>query len=70
MASGHVAIGLAARRWYERDQSPPWAPLTSMVVWSSISLMPDADVYGFALGMPYALDALTDGGRMCAAVAL
>jgi inner membrane protein len=55
MASiGHVAIGLAARRWYERDQTPPWAPLTSMVVWSSISLLPDADVYGFALGVPYA----------------
>jgi inner membrane protein len=55
MASiGHVAIGLAARRWYERDQSPPWSPITSMVVWSAISLLPDADVYGFRLGILYA----------------
>jgi inner membrane protein len=54
MASiGHVAVGLAARRWYERDQVPRWSPLTSMVVWSAISLLPDADVYGFRIGVPY-----------------
>jgi inner membrane protein len=55
MASiGHVALGLAARQWYERDQTPPWAPITSMVVWSAISLLPDADVYGFRFGIAYA----------------
>jgi hypothetical protein len=52
MASiGHVAVGLAARRWYERDQTPPWAAPTSMVVWSGISLLPDIDVFGFRLGV-------------------
>jgi inner membrane protein len=51
---GHIAIGLAARRWYERDQTPPWSPITSAVVWSAISLLPDADVLGFRLGVPYA----------------
>lgn len=55
MASiGHVAVGLAARRWYERDQNPAWAPITSMVVWSGISLLPDIDVFGFRLGIEYA----------------
>lgn len=55
MASiGHVAVGLAARRWYERDQAPPWAALTSMLVWSGISLLPDIDVFGFRLGIHYA----------------
>jgi inner membrane protein len=54
MASiGHVAVGLAARRWYERDQTPRWAALTSMVVWSGISLLPDIDVFGFRLGVHY-----------------
>jgi inner membrane protein len=56
MASiGHIAIGLAARRWYERDQAAPsWAPITSMVVWSCLSLLPDADVWAFRMGIPYA----------------
>lgn len=55
MASiGHVAVGLAARRWYERDLTTPWAPLTSMVVWSSLSLLPDIDVFGFRFGIAYA----------------
>ncbi|MFO0674870.1 MAG: metal-dependent hydrolase [Polyangiaceae bacterium] len=55
MASiGHVAVGLAARRWYDREQGRPWTPLTSMIVWSSISLLPDVDVFGFRLGVEYA----------------
>jgi inner membrane protein len=54
MASiGHVALGLAARRWYEREVSPRWEPLTSMVVWGAVSLLPDADVFGFRLGIAY-----------------
>jgi inner membrane protein len=54
MASiGHVAVGLAARRWYERDLATRWAPLTSAVVWGALSLAPDVDVYAFRLGIPY-----------------
>src|SRR5436189_232698 len=54
MASlGHVALGLAARRWYERDQTPRWSPITSGVVWSVLSLLPDGDVVGFRFGVPY-----------------
>ena len=54
MASiGHVAVGLAARRWYERDQDLSWSAISTGVVWSAISLLPDADVYGFRMGVPY-----------------
>src|SRR5262245_9079118 len=55
MASiGHVAVGMAAARQYRRGQRPRWAPLTSMVVWSFVSLLPDADVIGFRFGVAYA----------------
>jgi inner membrane protein len=54
MASiGHVAIGLAARRFYERGVSARWAAVTGAVVWSALSLLPDADVIAFRLGIPY-----------------
>jgi inner membrane protein len=54
MASiGHVAIGLAARRFYEREVPPRWTALTAAVVWSGLSLLPDADVIAFRLGIPY-----------------
>src|SRR5438552_8880460 len=48
MASiGHVAIGMAAARVYE-------APRWSSMAWSSaLSLVPDADVVGFSLGVEY-----------------
>lgn len=52
MASiGHVAVGLAAARIYDRDQTPHWS---SAVAWSALSLLPDVDVVGFALGVNYA----------------
>ena len=51
MASvGHVAVGMAAARVY-RGGPPPWS---SMALWSALSLLPDADVIGFALGVQYA----------------
>jgi inner membrane protein len=54
MASiGHVALGLAARRLYERDVRPRWEALTAAVVWSGLALLPDADVIAFRLGVPY-----------------
>jgi hypothetical protein len=57
MASiGHIAIGMAAarlarhtpRRFDAADKPqaiPPYCP--SMVAWSALSLLPDADVIGF-----------------------
>jgi len=54
MASiGHVAIGLAARRFHERGVTPRWAALAGAVVWCGLSLLPDADVIAFVVGIPY-----------------
>src|SRR3954452_21921090 len=55
MASiGHVALGLAARRFHQWRGSPPLRPtLIGAVVWSALSLLPDADVISFGLGIPY-----------------
>src|SRR5436189_586055 len=54
MASiGHIAVGMAAARVYGPavDDAPPrWS---SMAWWSALSLLPDADVIGFALGVQY-----------------
>jgi inner membrane protein len=57
MASiGHVAVGMAAARW-RAGVSPPRidtrALAVSMLLWSALSLLPDADVLGFALGIRY-----------------
>jgi inner membrane protein len=51
---GHVAVGLAARRWYLRDQTSRWSPIATGLLWSALSLLPDADVCGFRMGVPYA----------------
>ena len=52
MASlGHVAVGMAAAR-LSRPRPP--APLVApMVFWSLLSMLPDADVLGFTLGISY-----------------
>src|SRR4029453_1542755 len=51
MASlGHVAVGLAAARTYGEGHRPHWR---SAVAWSALSMLPDADVIGFSLGVPY-----------------
>jgi inner membrane protein len=50
MASlGHIAVGMAAARLYHQPV-PRWS---SMAWWSAFSLLPDADVVGFALGVNY-----------------
>lgn len=55
MASiGHVAVGLAARRWSQRDWTSGWSTISTAVLWSGLSLLPDADVVGFRFGVPYA----------------
>jgi len=51
MASlGHVAVGLAAARTYGEGHRPHWR---SAVTWSALSMLPDADVIGFSLGVRY-----------------
>ena len=53
MASvGHVAVGMLAARLSsaERAVVPTWR---SMAWWSALSLLPDADVIGFSLGVEY-----------------
>ena len=51
MASlGHVAVGMAAARFDRPGDAPRWS---SMAWWSALSLLPDADVVGFALGVNY-----------------
>lgn len=54
MASvGHIAVGMAAARAYRRGQRVRWSVVTSMVLWSGLSLLPDADVIGFRFGVHY-----------------
>src|SRR5687768_9587087 len=51
MASvGHIAVGVGAARLHDAPRIPGWRP---MAWWSALSLLPDADVIGFALGIPY-----------------
>jgi inner membrane protein len=54
MASlGHVAVGMAAARFYRGRQPGRWTLFGSMVVWSALSLLPDLDVIGFRFGIRY-----------------
>lgn len=51
MASlGHVAVGMTAARVYRSGRVPT---ASAMAFWSALSLLPDADVIGFALGANY-----------------
>lgn len=51
MASlGHVAVGFAAARKHGDGRRAGWQ---SAVVWSALSMLPDADVIGFSLGVRY-----------------
>jgi inner membrane protein len=53
MASiGHVAVGMAAGRHLARHAGMANA-IGPMIVLSALSLLPDADVVGFAAGVPY-----------------
>lgn len=54
MASlGHVAIGMAAGRLDQRLEPPPFLLWRAMFWFSLMSLLPDADVVAFSLGIPY-----------------
>ncbi len=51
MASlGHVAVGMAAARVTGDSRVPS---ISSMAFWSAVSLLPDIDVIGFAMGVRY-----------------
>lgn len=51
MASiGHLAIGMSAARLVSGHERPSWQ---AMAAWSALSMLPDADVIGMALGVPY-----------------
>jgi len=51
---GHLAVGVAAARLYRQDVPDQRAPLASLLFWSALSFLPDADVIGFPLGVHYA----------------
>ena len=55
MASiGHVIVGMAAARYSRHGRPTIWSPFSAAMVWSGLSLLPDADVYGFRMGVHYA----------------
>lgn len=52
MASvGHIAVGMAASRVHDDTRSLQWR---SAFLWAALSMLPDADVVGLPLGIPYA----------------
>ena len=54
MASiGHVIVGAAAARFSRKGHRTIWHPFSAAVVWSGLSLLPDADVVGSRLGVQY-----------------
>jgi hypothetical protein len=55
MASiGHVAVGVAAARVYRNTPAAGGPPRSSILFWSALSMLPDADVIGFTFGINYA----------------
>jgi inner membrane protein len=50
---GHVAVGMAAARLYAPAGAPRRALARAMVAFAALSLLPDADVVGFAFGVRY-----------------
>lgn len=53
MASlGHIAAGATASRINGRA-SLERPSLAAVAVWSALSFLPDADIIGFSLGVPY-----------------
>jgi inner membrane protein len=54
MASlGHLAVGMAAARVYPTERFARRASALAMLFWAALSMVPDADVIGFGLGVNY-----------------
>jgi inner membrane protein len=51
---GHIAMGMVAARALQREPRYTWRLVASMVAWSALSMLPDADVIGFRFGVKYA----------------
>lgn len=52
---GHVVVGLAAARWHvQRSAAPGRSFVAAALGFVALSLLPDADVIAFPLGIPYA----------------
>jgi len=51
---GHVLVGAAASKAYWSGQRARWLAVAASAAWSALSMLPDADVVGFALGVRYA----------------
>jgi inner membrane protein len=55
MASiGHIAVGLAAARAHGNTPAFARPRRSSILFWSALSMLPDADVLAFAFGVDYA----------------
>jgi inner membrane protein len=55
MASvGHIAVGMAASRTVNASALADRPSPAAMLFWSALSMLPDADVIGFPLGVRYA----------------
>src|SRR5262249_23496236 len=50
---GHIAVGMAAARIYRSGQRTQLTLVTSMTLWSFLSLLPDGDAVGFSFGVAY-----------------
>jgi inner membrane protein len=50
---GHIVVGMAAARFSRHGHATRWTPFGAAVLWSGLSLLPDADVFGFRLGVRY-----------------
>jgi len=49
----HVVVGAAAARFVRRGQPTTLSAPTAAVIWAALSMLPDADVIGFKLGIQY-----------------
>jgi len=49
-----VLVGAAASKAYRSGQRARWSAVAAAAAWSALSMLPDADVIGFKLGVRYA----------------